>query len=376
MKIDSPAALERTERPLNVCLWSSEQFEGSKHLWDGLLHASEADPLFMSWDWQHRWWQHHAKPLDASLQLLALHGADGSLVGIAPFYSHEVRARGMRFRRLELVGVTWRSRGGVFSEYLDVIAHRAHADAVIASVAQWLEDNPLWHDLAMPCIRRESLARRLAHEYLEQFAYVREVDLIRSYSINLPAVFDDYVRQLDVHTRRRLLNQRSKLREPRMECASESEIRHYLENLRAFESARWGTTNDTLHRFNADFAACQATSGGLRLTRLTTRGRTLSVMLNVRVKSTEYYLQSGFDPALTRGVSPGYLHLGYAIESACHDGLQVFDLLAGYGRQRDYKRDLVGNHLLLTCCHIVRPPWLRTLYRTYDRFCGERGRAR
>ena len=72
----------------------------------------------------------------------------------------------------------------------------------------------------------------------------------------------------------------------------------------------------------------------------------------------------------------GYLHFGYVIENACHDRLQTFDLLAGYGRERNYKRDLVGSFFLLRCCHVVRPPWLRALYRAYERLLGERRRAR
>ena len=308
------------------------------------------------------------------MRLLALHDANGALVGLAPFYSHEVRARGIRLQRVEIIGVGWRSPGGVFSEYLDIIAHRAHADAVLESVARWLEHNRIWQDLVMPCVRPDSLARRLAHDHLARLGYVREVDAVRCYNLELSAEFDDYVRRLDPGTRRKLLHQRAKLREPRLDIASTGQIGEYLETLRVFERARWGRTDDRLYRFNLDFAVCQATAGRLRLTRLTSQGRTLSVMLNARVNGTEYYLQSAFDPALAHGISPGYLHFGYVIESACREGVRAFDLLGGYGRNRDYKRDLLGNRSMLTCCHVVRPSWLRVLYRTYDRILGEGGR--
>lgn len=352
---------------LRAQTWTAEQFAGSRESWNGLLEMSQADRLFMSWDWQHRWWLHHAQSLGASLQLLALHDTDGALVGLAPFYAHDARVRGIRVRRLELIGVEWRSSGGAFSEFLDIIAHRDRTQAVLEAVAGWLEDNRLWQDLAMPCLRPGSLARRLAHEHLGRLGHVREVDRMRCYSIALPEQFDDYARRLDQDTRRKVLNKRVRLREPRLQLASDGDIPDYLETLRSFELARWGRADDRLHRFNLDFAACQAKAGRLRLTRLTSGGRTLSVMLNARMSGTEYYLQSAFDPALAHGISPGYLHFGYVIESACRDGVQSFELLAGHGRRRDYKRDLLGNCSMLTCCHIVRLPWLRALYWTYDR---------
>lgn len=305
------------------------------------------------------------------MRLLALHDATGALVGLAPFYSHEVRTRGIRLRRLELIGLAWRTPGGVFSEYLDIIAHRAHADAVLESVARWLEDDRLWQDLALPCVRPDSLARRLALDYLARLGYVREVDAVRCYSVDLSAEFDDYVRRLDRGTRRKLFHQRAKLRKAHLDLASQGDIVEFLDTLRVFERARWGRADDRLHQFNLDFAACQATAGRLRLTRLTSGGRTLSVMLNSRVNGTEYYLQSAFDPELVHGISPGYLHFGYVIESAYREGVRAFDLLGGYGRNRDYKRDLLGKGSMLTCCHIVRPAWLRALFRTYDRIQGE-----
>jgi CelD/BcsL family acetyltransferase involved in cellulose biosynthesis len=93
-------------------------------------------------------------------------------------------------------------------------------------------------------------------------------------------------------------------------------------------------------------------------------------MLNLRVAGTEYYLQSGFDPSFARGISPGYLHLGYAIEAACRDGLKRFDFLAGRGLHRDYKRDFASVSAPLQTLHLVRKPVLRLLFRVFDRLRG------
>jgi hypothetical protein len=347
---------------LRIRLWSAEELAHSRTSWNTLLQASAADPLFMSWEWQYLWWRHQAKPLEASLRLLGIYAPGDDLVGIAPFYAHEVRHRGIRLHRLELAGGNWRAGGGVFSEYLDVIAHRAYTESVLACVAEWLERNACWHDLALPCVRPESLARRLAREHLARRAYVREVDPIRCYRLLLPPRFDEYSRALDPHTRRRLLHQRGRLQAPRLERAAEEQVGGYLTELQDLGRLRWGSASEALHRFNLDFAAAQARAGRLRLSRLVSAGCTLSVMLDVLVDGVEYYLQSAFDPRLSRGISPGYLHFGYVIEDACREGLESLDLLAGYGQRRDYKRDLRADCSELVSCHVIRSPWLRALY--------------
>jgi CelD/BcsL family acetyltransferase involved in cellulose biosynthesis len=96
----------------------------------------------------------------------------------------------------------------------------------------------------------------------------------------------------------------------------------------------------------------------------------VSVMLNLRVSGTEYYLQSGFDPATARGVSPGYLHLGHAIEAACRDGILHFDFLAGPGLNREYKRDFAATPSNLQTLQIVRRRSLRVLFGVLDRLRG------
>src|SRR5690242_1599975 len=83
--------------------WSAEEFASSGQVWGELLAASDADPLFMSWDWQARWWRHHATALNLTLRLVAVY-AGSQLVGLGPFYSHRVLVRGvLRAHRLELI---------------------------------------------------------------------------------------------------------------------------------------------------------------------------------------------------------------------------------------------------------------------------------
>jgi CelD/BcsL family acetyltransferase involved in cellulose biosynthesis len=350
---------------LRVRFWNAEEFAASRDAWQRLVADADVDPLFMSWDWQHCWWTHHAAYLGAKLHLLGLYTEGGELVGIAPFYAHEVLHRGLRIRRMELLGLAWRDDATAFSEYLDVIARRGYADAVLACVARWLRSEPHWHDLALPYLKPGSLALRLAREHLTGIAEVREVDELAGYNVNLPASFAEYTRRLKSGVRRKLLHQRGKLGEIGVVQVAAHEVGGTLGLLRELGAQRWGDKGERLHRFNMDFAAWQAEAGGLRLTKLTSAGRTLSIMYDVRIGNTEYYLQSAFDPAASHGLSLGYQHIGYVLERACQEGIVRFDFLAGKGRHRDYKRDLAQECSTLVCCHVIRSGWLRALYRAH-----------
>ena len=354
--------------------WTEEQFASSRQAWQGLLERCDADPLFMSWDWQWNWWRHHAGYLRATLCVLALYSASGELVGLAPFYSHRVRLRGPLYtRRLELIGLAWRRREVVFSEYLDLLAAPEQAETVLAAVEEWLCAERGWHEMLLCCTRERSLARRLTGGRLGGGSLVREVDPLRGYRVSLPANFEEYLRALPAATRRKAFHQRRKLSGAALVEAQPRQASEYLDALAAFVANRWGGRGDgsgveseLQRRFHLDLAAHFAGAGCLQLTRLEAAdGQALSVMYNVRAGATEYYLQSGFDAERSRGLSLGYLHLGYAIEGACAAGMVSFDFLGGEGRHRDYKRDFCTESYLLVSYHLIRTHWLRILYGGY-----------
>ncbi|MEJ0084613.1 MAG: GNAT family N-acetyltransferase [Pseudomonadota bacterium] len=357
---------------LTVRAVSREEFLANRAAWQSLLARSGADPLFMSWDWISIWWRHHEPLLAAQLRVLAVHAAGGELLGIAPFYLHAARQQGIRVRRLELLGSTWRDDNAVFGEYLDVIAATDARAAVCAALHRWLDENREWDELVLCNLRAHSVAEQLAGS-LAVTAYVRRAESMTGWSIRLPETFAAFLAQLSSNTRRKVVNQREKL--PGAACATpQAEGRAAtLERLAAFTAKRFGTPGNAAAlraRFHADLVAGWADAGGVRLTELRSGEQCVSVMLNLRAGDAEYYLQSGFDDAYARGLSPGLLHLGFAIEAACRDGVRQFDFLAGRGLNRDYKQDFAAVGAALHTLHLVRKPLLRALFRTADLLRG------
>lgn len=354
------------ESPLQLRLWTEDQFAGAKATWDALLRASDADPLFMSWDWQWRWWAHHRRDLGAELRLVAFY-SDSRLVGLAPFYAHKaVVRRVLHPLRVELIGAAWRDSRAAFSDYLDIVAMRQYRTTVLAALADWLRE-AAWDELVLCCTRRDGVACELAERHVSRLARVREVDPLTGWCAQLPERFETYLNRLSPEVRRRLFNQRRKLEDASLQYAGEEDIDEYLALLWRYVASRWGSEgpSEAIRNFYRDVAHNLAREGRLRMSRLGTRRGPLSVIFNIETEDCVYYLQSGFDQERSGGISPGYLHFGYAIEAACAEGARRFDFLGGAGRHRDYKRDLLTENIPLVTYHAVRGAWARGLYAAY-----------
>lgn len=355
---------------LRVRRWTSEEFFANRAQWQELLARSDADPLFLCWDWSSAWWRHHDNALNAQLCVLGIYDGE-SLCGIAPFYLHRAAHRRIfAARRLELLGNTWRDSRAIFSEYLDLIAARSARAEVCAAISDWLRGSREWDELLLCNLRPGSIAAQLAGSLGDE-AYVRSVDSLTGWSVALPASFESFTAQLSSNSRRKIVHQREKLDGLTFESTPVAQRPAVLARLETFVSRRFrapaGQESDLRARFHADLIEHGAYGDNVRLTELRAGGACISVMLNLRVGGTEYYLQSGFDDAHARGVSPGLLHLGFAIEAACRDGIGRFDFLAGPGLNRDYKQDFAAQGEVLHCLHVVRKPSLRMLFRIFDR---------
>jgi CelD/BcsL family acetyltransferase involved in cellulose biosynthesis len=357
--------------------WSEAEFAASAQAWEDLRARSDADPLFMGWDWQWLWWHHHKGLLGGTLSIIACY-AGSRLVGLAPFYLHSATHRaGIRAGRMEIIGSTFRDGRGVFSEYLDLIADRAHSEAVVAAVGTHLRQDRRWADLVISNSPSAGVAAILVRSQLAVGGLVREIDHLESHRAELPADFQVYLRTLAGGTRRKLWNQRSKLVNPELVVAGPADVFRAFDLIDSFHQHRWNTAQyvGVARDFHFALAPALIARGALRMSTLYSAGTPLAVMYNVRLGMTEYNIQSGFDPAQGSGLSPGYLHFGYSLEEACRDGLQRFDFLAGQGRHRQYKQDFVTTEFPLVTFQAIRARYLKVLYRAHEFVAGLRGSA-
>lgn len=356
--------------------WTEAEFAASAEDWEALRARSDADPLFMGWDWQWLWWRHHKQLLGGTLAVTACYSGT-RLVGLAPFYLHSAAHRaGIRAPRLEIIGSTFRDGRGVFSEYLDVIADRALRGEVVAALADHLLGDRRWGDLVVGNSPATGVAAELVEAHLRGDCLVRQTDHMEAHRAALPDDFQVYLRTLNGGIRRKLWNHRSKLVSPEVVVAEGDGAVEVFDRIDAFHLARWNAPQyvGVARDFHFALAPRLAARGALRMSTLTSAGKPLAVMYNVRLGATEYNLQSGFDASQAAGMSPGYLHFGYSLEEACRDGIRTFDFLAGEGRNRQYKQDFVTTEFPLLTFHAIRAWHLRWLYQAHRLISGQRGR--
>lgn len=354
---------------VSVRRWSELEFAAGRNAWQALLRRSAANPLFMSWEWQSRWWRSHHTGLGAELCLLAAYAEDGRLVGLAPMYRQEATHRwGPRALRLQLLGSAFRGGARVtFSEYLDAIVDTACEAPVMQAFVAYLLADERWSDFIVAQTPVDGLLARAARTGLAPEAYLRWQDGLTAHVLRLPARFEDYLQALKAGVRRKVWNRRSRLSAPALVFAQDGEIEGTLQQIQRFQAQRWGSgsAGDGALGFHLGFAAAMARQGALRLSVLVHGGEPISAQYNVELAGTQYNLQSGFSPSAA-ALSPSYLHFGYCLEEAARRGVQTFDFLAGDGRSRDYKQDFGAAEVPLVTLQAIRDPWLQRLYRLYD----------
>ena len=350
-----------------VRLWTEQEFRVSKDAWEDLRARSDADPLFMGWDWQWLWWHHHRELLEGTLSLISCY-AGSRLVGLAPLYLHSARHRaGIRSTRMEIIGSTWRDGRGVFSEYLDLIADRGWRAEVAAAVGNALRLDSRWSDLVISNAPASGVAARMVRDGLVPGVLLRETDPMEAHRAALPDNFPDYLSSLAGGVRRKLWNHRVKLTDPQLVIAGPKEVAGVFHQIDMFHIDRWNAPQyvGVARDFHFALAPRLLEQGALRMSTLYAGGAPLAVMYNVRLGCTEYNIQSGFDVAKAVGISPGYLHFGYSLEEACRDGVRQFDFLAGEGRNRQYKQDFVTTAFPLVTFQAIRAAHLKLLYRAH-----------
>ena len=202
---------------------------------------------------------------------------------------------------------------------------------------------------------------------------VRRIGEDTAYSIETNGLFSDYLASLGSGTRLRLYNRRSVL-----EQTGNVTIRNwwpdnlvsFFELLNDFHRDRWGQPcfNETSLAFHQEFLRNIVHEGGRpELSVLCVSGRPVSVLYNVLYRNVAYNLQAGFVENFHKKLALGTLHLGYSIEAAFDKGeVEAFDLLAGGGKNEDYKAKLATVRTPLVSLMLVRSRLFKLLYRIKD----------
>jgi CelD/BcsL family acetyltransferase involved in cellulose biosynthesis len=353
--------------------WSREEWLAREGEWNALVANAASDPLFLSWEWQTSWWRHFGDELGQEPHILAF-SRGAQLVGLAPLYRRRVVRGGfLPARSVQLIGLAWREPGPLISEYLDVIAPARELEAVREACLRTLLSEVDWNEFVIGLIANGAHWRTaLARAASEAELYVRELDPTVSYQAELSAGFAAYLRDLHQSTRRSLWHLRPRLSAygpVRFEMLRGEDIEAGFADLNRLHRLRWQKPAFAGRRlqFHVELARRLAERGELALSRLRVGGQSVSVLYDIRKRGRQYNIKMAFDPALSRRISLGLLHFGYAMEAAAEQRIVTYDFLAGRGRSSDFKRLLAQTHHPLSSVQLLRGPMLPSLYRWRDR---------
>lgn len=300
--------------------------------WNRLLARSGADSVFLTWEWIRVWldcgagrWQ----PL-----IVVVRDADGTVVGIAPFYVAE-------YRLLHALPVRVLRLAGDFptgAEYGDWIVAREREPETCAAIGAALHaTRGDWDCIWMPNVSGWSGALERTRLIADAAALQLRARPIHFGYIDLPATLAEYENMLSANRRQQIRRKRRNLlKEPGVALASPrdpAQLARALEDLFRLHHARWMTRGDpgTFVRkpmqaeFYRRFAPVALARGWLRLHTLSHDGETKAIQYGYCYKGTFLQLQEGFDPAYQADAGNVLRH--YAIESCIAEGLRHYDFL-------------------------------------------------
>ena len=358
---------------LTLRQWNIADWLGSQAAWERLLARSNADALFLSWDWLTLWWHCFAGSLSAAPEILAFYRG-GELVGVAPLYRRRVvRSRVVPAISVQFMGVSWRDPRVLISEYLDIVATAPETDAVRCACAQVLLGERAWSEwvIGFTAAGTQWCDAFAANELWQQH-YVRDLDCLISYQADLSDGFEGYLRKLGQSTRRSVWNLRRRLAgygTVSFELLAAEEVEGGFGDLNRLHQLRWQQPafSGANLEFHLRLARRLASRGELALSRLRVGAQVVSVLYDIRKGLRQYNISMGFDPSYRGMLSLGLIHLGYSMEAAAERQVRIYDFLAGSGQRTDYKSHLSQARRNLSCVQVLRGYLLPSLYRWHDR---------
>ncbi|MEJ2523930.1 MAG: GNAT family N-acetyltransferase, partial [Gammaproteobacteria bacterium] len=313
--------------------WTPDQLERRQDDWSALLARSDADPLACSPEWLLAWWEIHAPLLDLEPVFLAAMRQD-ELAGLGLFSLSDVRHKGgLRGRRLELVGNAWRREGMGVSERAGLVVDRHDDEQIAGALLAHAFEIGGFDDMVVHYAELGSATDRAVSAMAREVSgYLRRADALEAWAVPLEAGFKSFVGKLGTGTRVRVMGGRRRMkiaghvRERRSDAGT---LDDFLQVMDGLHRERWGRPlfNGPWGDFHAEIAHRQTARGVPVVSLLEFDGQPVSAMLNFRAGRTEYTLQSALTESPVRRASPGWVHLGFAIERAAADGIAWFDLL-------------------------------------------------
>lgn len=316
---------------------SELEFSGMRQNWNELLKASNANDLFMSWEWIKTWWDVWGKDLNLELYLHGIYD-QGQLIGILPLYYFNERRLGLR--EYQFIGNTWGRFSTIRSEYMSAILDARWEVPLDDYINRWIR-------------KRGVLSHLIFSDVTEPHAFttnsvIRKVE--QGYRLDTSGSLEVYKAKLSSATRLKVFNRREYLARKYTSFEfgfyqlDNGNVDFFFRKLNDFHRLRWGRPcfDELAVRFHKTLISSLDQSH-VKLSYLKINDEVVSLSYNLLMSRCAYNIQSGYKEDFDKKIALGSLHFGYLIEEFFYDNaVDQFDLLAGRGKSSNYKESFRG----------------------------------
>ncbi len=303
--------------------------------WNALLHRSNADTIFLSWEWISSWWSCYGGA--RRLQVLVARDEEGVCQGIAPLYVEIRKTVGRSLRGLRLLG-----DGSYDSDYLDFIVARNYEPDLTATFLDYIARMDNWDVAQLNEIPANSQTVDMITDFWASRGYCERRE-VPCPAIDLPDSWDQYLQMLRPRFRtavRSALRNVEQLPGEVEKLASESQLAVWLSELFALHGDRWQTRNQSgvfvsasKREFYRTLSISLLQRGWLSFTRWRVQEAALAYQFGFVYQGCYYQLQEAFDPASAH-IGPGISLRAAVIRDLIAAGVRKYDFLSGSGRHK------------------------------------------
>jgi len=330
--------------------WDIHKFKANRVLWTELLHSSNSDPLFSSWEWQYTWWAEF-KSTNKNLNIYAVY-IDGVLVAIAPLFTYKTKLKNiLPITRCQFIGCSYGLEDLNRSDNLDIIIKKSANNEEIYQQLLLILNNFTWDEFIIDSASKHSHIWQLSKSNAKNIKiYIHKK--IYNYIIKLDNDFEWYTKKLKKKIRqkailhRRFIEQSHKKNSKIKTVLGDDNHAYFFAELNRLKKIRWGKPVYDKNRlaFQTQFIQHCQNNKHLKVTStlLCIENENQSAFHSITTKDQTYFLQFAFNPHYNSKLSLGYIHLGYVIERSYEANISQIQLLPGRGQSKGYKHHLTN----------------------------------
>ena len=337
--------------------------------WNSLLQRSDANNIFLTWEWISNWWEVFGGGKE--LRIPAFYQG-GNLVGLVPLYIRKRRfAHTIPLREISFLGCGETVR----SDYMDIISLPEYCNECRDALLKYLNRDMRWEIANFKDLRDDSpLLSPRSNKRVKTYNIQEE----RCYYVRMPESFDDYLSGLDARMRRNIRNRRRNLERDFSSVAfrvvqKSEELEEWMQDFKTVHMKRMGIkglsgkfSNDKYGQFHSNISRAFLEKGWLFAADLRLNGKMAAARYGYLYDNKIFDYQTGFDPAYSKnGIMQALL--SYIIEYAATKKIREFDFLAGGD---DYKRRFANSHRKVHTVKMANNTFRGRLYTSLRKIRG------